>query len=269
MADDAQVRWVGSMPEAYERWLGPTLFRPFAVDLARRVAARRPRRVLELAAGTGVLTRELLAALPGCELTATDLNPAMVEFGRRQAPAATWRQADALEIPFDAGRFDAVVCQFGVMFFPDKPAGFAEARRVLTPDGTLIVNTWAELARHDFDAAVVAALEQRFPDDPPVFLSGVPHGYADVDAVVADVAAGGLECLKVETVTLEGRAASIADIATGFCTGTPVRAEVEARDDLSAATAALTEALLARFGPGPVTGRMTAHVVEARPAAPH
>ncbi len=268
MADDAQVRWVGSMPEAYERWLGPTLFQPFAVDLARRVAARRPVRVLELAAGTGVLTREILAALPGCELTATDLNPAMVEFGRRRAPAATWRQADALDIPFDAGRFDVVVCQFGVMFFPDKPAGFAEARRVLAPDGTLVVNTWAELARHDFDAAVVAALEQRFPDDPPVFLSGVPHGYADVDAVVADVEAGGLECLTVETLTLEGRAASIADIATGFCTGTPVRAEIEARDDLSAATAGLTETMLARFGPGPVTGRMAAHVIEARPAAP-
>lgn len=127
MADEAQARWVGSMPEAYERWLGPTVFRPFAVDLAGRVAARRPGRVLELAAGTGVLTRELLAADPHCDLTATDLNSAMVEFGRRRAPAALWRQADATDLPFDAGRFDAVVCQFGVMFFPDKPAAFAEA----------------------------------------------------------------------------------------------------------------------------------------------
>src|SRR5581483_4202043 len=167
------------------------------VELAGRVAARRPGRVLELAAGTGVLTRELLTALAGGEVTATDLNPAMVEFGRRQAPAATWRQADATDLPFDGGRFDAVACQFGVMFFPDKPAAFAEARRVLTPDGTLTVNTWAELARHDFDAAVVAALRQLFPDHPPTFLSAVPHGYADVDALVADVEAGGLECLSV------------------------------------------------------------------------
>jgi len=266
VTDRSEALWVGSMPEAYERWLAPAVFRPFAAELAGRVAARRPGRVLELAAGTGVLTRELLTALAGGEVTATDLNPAMVEFGRRQAPAATWRQADAMNLPFDGGRFDAVTCQFGVMFFPDKPAAFAEARRVLVPDGTLVVNTWAEVGRHEFAAALVAALEERFPDDPPPFLSAVPHGYADVDAVVADLEAGGFECLVADTVTLDGRAESVADVAAGFCTGTPLRAEIEARGDLPAATAAVTEAMQARFGPGPVTGRMTAHVLEARPA---
>ena len=266
MADGGEALWVGSMPEAYERWLAPAVFRPFAAELAGRVTARRPGRILELAAGTGVLTRELLAALPDSELTATDLNPAMVALGRRRAPAAAWREADAMNLPFRADRFDAVACQFGVMFFPDKPAAFAEARRVLTRDGTLVVNTWAELARHEFAAAVVAALEQRYPGDPPAFLSAVPHGYADIDAVVTDLEAGGLECVAVDTVTLEGRAESIADVAAGFCTGTPLRAGIEARDDLSAATAAVAEAMLARFGSGPVTGLMTAHVVEARPA---
>jgi SAM-dependent methyltransferase len=253
------------MPEAYERWLAPAVFHPFAVELAGRVAARRPGRVLELAAGTGVLTRELLAALPGADVTATDLNAAMVDFGRGRAPGATWRQADAMNLPFDAGWFDAVACQFGVMFFPDKPAAFAEARRVLTPEGRLVVNTWAEVARHEFAAGLVAALEERFPDDVPGFLSAVPHGYADVDAVVADLEAAGLDCLAADTVTLDGWAGSIADVAAGFCTGTPLRAEIEVRDDLVATTAAVTEAMQARFGSGPVTGRMTAHVIEARP----
>src|SRR5689334_15803767 len=92
MSVGSERRWVGSMPEAYERWLGPTVFRPLAADLARRVAARSPRRILELAAGTGVLTRELVTAAPGAEVVATDLNEAMVEYGRQQVPEAAWRR---------------------------------------------------------------------------------------------------------------------------------------------------------------------------------
>ena len=259
---DVDRRWVGSMPEAYDRWLAPTVFRPFAVELARRISARRPRRILELAAGTGVLTRELLAAGPG-DVTATDLNDAMVEFGRRQVPEATWQRADALDLPYDADRFDVVACQFGVMFFPDKPAAFAEARRVLGPEGSLVFSTWATVDRHDFAAALVAGLERAFPDDPPPFLAAVPYGYADLDIVLADVRAGGFERLAAETVTLEGQAASAADVAAGFCTGTPLGAEIEARGDLAGVAALLTEEMESRLGSGPVTGRMTAHVVEA------
>src|SRR5438067_9131158 len=158
------------MPDAYERWLAPTVFHPFAVDLARRVAAHAPHRVLELAAGTGVLTRELVASLAPAEVTATDLNEAMVQLGRQRAPDAVWRTADAMDLPFDAGQFDVIACQFGVMFFPSKPAAFAEARRVLTPHGTLLLNTWGSLETHDFQAALVAALERAFPEDPPTFV---------------------------------------------------------------------------------------------------
>ena len=115
----------------------------------------------------------------------------MVEFGRRQVPEATWQRADALDLPYDADRFDVVACQFGVMFFPDKPAAFAEARRVLGPEGSLVFSTWATVDRHDFAAALVAGLERAFPDDPPPFLAAVPYGYADLDIVLADVRAGG------------------------------------------------------------------------------
>jgi ubiquinone/menaquinone biosynthesis C-methylase UbiE len=134
MAPDEKNRlWVGSMPEAYDRWLAPAMFHPFAVDLARRAARLIPRRVLEIAAGTGVLTRELITAIPSAAVTATDLNAAMVEFGSRRAPEAAWQQADALRLPFGDRQFDLVVCQFGVMFFPDKPAAFREVQRVLMP----------------------------------------------------------------------------------------------------------------------------------------
>ena len=266
MADGSERRWSGSMPERYDRWLGPTVFRPFAVDLAARVAGRHPARILELAAGTGVLTRELVAGAGAAEVTATDLNEAMVEFGRLQVPGAQWRQADALRLPFADGGFDAVACQFGVMFFPDRPAGFAEARRMLRPGGSLFVSVWATVAEHDFAAALVAGVERAFPDDPPSFVVAIPHGYAHPDVVAADLAAGGLACRSVETVTLEGRAASAADVAAGFCTGTPLRAELEARGDLQAATAVIAAEMERRLGSGEVTGRMTAHVIEAVPA---
>jgi SAM-dependent methyltransferase len=266
MPGESDRLWVGSMPEAYDRWLGPAVFQPFAADLARRVAARRPRRVLELAAGTGILTRELVAALDGAEITATDLNEAMVEYGRRLAPGAEWRQADALHLPFEDGAFDAAVCQFGVMFFPDKPAAFAEARRVLAPGGCFFFNTWGPVDTHEYAVALLAGLDKAFPDDPPTFIGAIPHGYVDVEAVAADLRRGGLDPVAVETVTLEGRADSAADIATGFCTGTPLRPAIEARAELPATVAVVAEEMEARLGTGEVTGRMTAHVIEAAPA---
>ena len=255
MSDQSHRRWVDSMSEAYDRWLAPTVFRPFAVDLARRVAARRPRRVLELAAGTGVLTRELLAAPDTAEVTATDLNEAMVEFGRRHVPGATWQTADALDLPFDAGRFDVVVHQFGVMFFPDKPAAHAEARRVLEPDGSLFLTSWGPIDGHEFEGRGGCRAQRAFPDDPPKFLLSVPHGYADLDVVVADLMEGGFEPVSAETVTLEGQAASAADLAAGYCNGTPLRAEIEARGDLAAATVIVADELERRLGK---TGRSRA-----------
>jgi ubiquinone/menaquinone biosynthesis C-methylase UbiE len=263
MGHAADRLWVGSMPEAYERWLGPTVFQPFAADLARRVAARRSRRVLELAAGTGIVTRELLAAVDGAEITATDLNDAMVQFGSGLAPGAQWRQADALNLPFDDGRFDTVVCQFGVMFFPDKVAAYAEARRVLCSGGSLLFNAWGTVEEHDFAAALTAGLEQAFPDDPPTFMSAIPHGYADVDTVLGDLRAAGFEDVGVETITLVGRAASAGDVATGFCTGTPLRPAIEARADLPATTAAVAKVMESRLGSGEVSSRMVAHVFDA------
>jgi SAM-dependent methyltransferase len=261
MAGGADRVWVDAMPAAYDRWLVPPVFRPFAVDLATRVAAHAPGSVLELAAGTGVLTRELLPVARA--VTATDLNAAMVDLGRDAVPGAEWQQADAARLPFGEGAFEVVACQFGVMFFPDKPAAFAEARRVLVPGGRLVLNTWAPLATHVFQQALVDALERVFPDDPPTFMAAVPHGYADVEVLVADLRTGGLHDAETTTVTLEGRAGSAAGLGVGYCTGTPLRAQIEARGDLGTATAAVARAMTAELGEGPVVGTMAAVVVEA------
>jgi len=252
------------MPEAYDRWLAPAVFQPFAVDLAQRAARLSPRRVLEIAAGTGVLTRELVAAIPAAEVTATDLNAAMVEFGSRQVPAAAWHEADALHLPFDDKQFDLVVCQFGVMFFPDKAAAFGEVRRVLTAGGRLLFSAWGTVDTHGFAAALIVGVERVFPDHPPAFIMDVPHGYSDPGRAAADLAAGGLECVSTESVTLDGQSGSAADIAVGFCTGTPLRTAIEARGDLTATTAVVSAEMTARLGGGPVTAKMTAYVIEAR-----
>jgi ubiquinone/menaquinone biosynthesis C-methylase UbiE len=134
---DKDSSFTGSIPELYERALVPLLFTPYALDMARRAAQRRPQRILEIAAGTGAVTRHLLQDIPAAHIVATDLNPAMLEQARKavDSPRVEWRQADAQELPFPDASFDAVLCQFGVMFFPDKVRAFSEARRVLKPGG--------------------------------------------------------------------------------------------------------------------------------------
>jgi SAM-dependent methyltransferase len=253
------------MPERYDRHLGSAVFRPFARDLARRAALLGPTHVLEIAAGTGIVTAELLAASPGAQVTATDLNPAMVEAGARRVPHARWQQADASDLPFPDGAFDLVVCQFGVMFLPDRPRAYREFARVLAPGGHVLVNTWDRIETHGFGRAVVEALGQAFPGDVPPFLATVPHGYADPAIVRGHLREAGYQVDRLETVTLEGHATSAAEVATGFCTGTPLRGEILARGDLDATTRVVCSEMTARLGDGPVSARMTAHVVQAHP----
>jgi SAM-dependent methyltransferase len=252
------------MADAYDRFLGPSVFHPFAVDLARRLSTLAPRRILELAAGTGLVTAEVTARLPESELVATDLNPAMVQYGARRAPAAIWQQADAGQLPFGDHQFDAVICQFGVMFFPDKPAAFAEACRVLEPGGRLLFTTWATVDTHEFADSLLAALRTTFPTDPPTFIVSVPHGYAAPEEVEADLTAGGLISEGWESLTLQSTAASAADLAVGFCEGTPIRAEIERRGELAATTRCVSRLMTARLGDGAVRGSMTAFVFQAR-----
>jgi len=260
----SDTSWVDSMPAVYDRALGPALFAPFAAYLAEAVVGLTPRRVLELAAGTGVATGELIAALPGTEVVATDLNPAMVAFGAAKVPGATWRVADALHLDEPAGSYDLVVCQFGVMFFPDKPAAFAEAARVLRPGGRLLVAVWDVVEASPFPAALMAGIAAARPVDPPTFVARVPHGYPDPEQIEADLRAGGLEPVSVERVVLQGTSPSAATLADGFCRGTPLRFALQERGDLDELTAAIAAEMTARLGEGPVEGDLAALVVAAR-----
>jgi SAM-dependent methyltransferase len=259
--------FAGSIPKLYESFLVPLIFEPYAADLVRRIASRPLTRVLEIAAGTGVLTRRLAAGLPqGVAIVATDLNQPMLDLARELGTARTvqWRQADAMQLPFDAGEFDAVLCQFGVMFFPDRAGAFAQARRVLKTGGLFLFNVWDRIEENEFADSVTQALEAVFPEDPPRFLARTPHGYHDLAAIEQDLQhAGFLAPAQFSTLAARSQAASPQVPAIAYCQGTPLRNEIEARDKsrLGEATDIAAQAIARRFGQGPVEGKIQAHIV--------
>ena len=263
MADDKA--FTGSIPAIYETYLVPLIFEDYARDIAARVAARAPQRVLEIAAGTGVVTRVMARELPeSTQLVATDLNPAMLENAARLVTGrrVEFKQADAMQLPFPDQSVDVVVIQFGVMFFPDKARAHSEARRVLRPGGALIFNVWDNLENNEFADACHAGLEKFFPSDPPRFLERAPYGYFDKSKVAADVAAGGFSATpEIVTIAERSRAPRAADPAIGYCQGSPLRADIEGRGALEHATDAAAAEVARRFGSGPVDGKIQAHVV--------
>ena len=263
----SDVAFTGSVPALYHRCLGPLLFVPYAEEVARRVAALRPARILETAAGTGIVTEAIAAALPDAEIEATDLNQAMLDVAaaRIASPKVRFRAADAQALPYPDGAFDAVVCQFGAMFFPDRVGAYREARRVLAPGGTFLFNVWDSLDRNPASAAVAAAVAGVFPDDPPTFLNRVPFGYHDRARVEADLRAAGFTRIASDTVGKRGTIGSAEEAATGLCRGSPLGAEIEARDPAraEAASQAAAAALMKLGAPGSATP-LSAHFFAAR-----
>jgi SAM-dependent methyltransferase len=259
----ADTSWLESMPEVYDRCLGLAVFAPYAADLSLRAAAVSPARVLELAAGTGIVTAGLVAALPDAEITATDLNPPMVRYASDHVPGPTWQVADAQDLPYAEDSFDLVVCQFGVMFLPDRIGAYRGIRRVLAPGGSFLFNVWDTLETHRVEAAVIDVLAELLPEDPPDFLRRTPHGYADPTRIRADVQAAGLTVAEMDRVELSGRAPSAALLAEGYCLGTPLRFELQERGDLADLVPRVSSALTPRLGEGPVDAAMSAYVVRA------
>jgi SAM-dependent methyltransferase len=269
-APSSDTLFAGSIPELYESHLVPLIFEPYAVDLANRVAALQPSRVLETAAGTGVVTRAMARALPALvDLVATDLNQPMLDRARAvgtQRPVR-WEQADATRLPFGDASFDVVACQFGVMFFPDKARAFSEARRVLRSGGMLLFSVWDRIEENEFADTVTTQLGALFPSDPPLFMARTPHGYFDPAAVSADLANAGFSAPPhFETVAARSRALSAHVPAIAYCQGTPLRSEIEARSgaSLADATSACAAAIAKRFGDGPVDGKIQAQIVIVR-----
>ncbi len=264
---DTDKVFTGSIPKLYDTYLVPLIFEPYAADLANRLSSRSLSRVLEIAAGTGVVTRALASMLPeSVSIVATDLNQAMLDqasaVGTKRA--VEWHQADAMQLPFPDRTFDAVVCQFGVMFFPQKSNAFSEVRRVLRPGGVFIFSVWDRMEENEFADTVTIALESLFPKDPPRFLARTPHGYHDHRTIERDLQnVGFIASPRIDTLAARSRATSARVPAIAYCQGTPLRNEIETCDasGLGEATDIATEAIAKRFGQGAVDGKIQGHIV--------
>ncbi|MGI8498927.1 MAG: class I SAM-dependent methyltransferase [Gemmatimonadaceae bacterium] len=267
MTDNAQFD--GSIPEYYDRHLGPLLFDPFARDLAGRLRLPPAARVLEVACGTGILTRRVRLELPpGSVLIATDLNAPMLDFARNRAAigkGVEWKQADAMELPFEDEEFDAVLCQFGVMFFTDQPKAMLQVLRCLKPGGRFLFNTWGPLKANPLAETAHDIVTQHFPENPPDFYR-VPYGLHDTHRLRRLLVNAGFEDIDMEIVLKKARATSALHAAEGLIRGNPIIHAIRERD--AAMEQPIVEALAAllseRFGDDPMRVTMEARVIGAR-----
>ncbi|RAZ80250.1 class I SAM-dependent methyltransferase [Mesorhizobium atlanticum] len=266
---EADKVFAGSIPENYDRHMVPLIFEAFAEETARRAASLSPVTVLETAAGTGAVTRALAPKLSAdATYTVTDLNQPMLDYAAsRQGPDSriTWRQADALKLPFDDAAFDLVCCQFGAMFFPDRPAAYREAKRVLKPGGHFLFSVWDRIEENIFADDVTNALARIFPHDPPRFLARTPHGYHDKDLIRGDLTAAGFSDVTIDTRAEQSRASSPRVPAVAYCQGTLLRNEIEAREagSLASATDYAESVIADRHGRGAVAAKIQAHIIVA------
>lgn len=226
----APNQFVGEIPHWYDTELGPNIFADYAADIAARAAALRPARTLELAAGTGIVSRKLRDG-PSGDLVVTDLNAPMLEVARRKfgpGEKVRFETANAMALPFEDGSFDLVVCQFGVMFFPDKAASFREARRVLKPGGRYLFNTWGTHAQNPFARIAHETVLEFFPIDPPGFYR-VPFSYADPAVTLEDLSAAGFGDVTHEGVPRQKRVGDVRAFAHGLIHGNPLIDEINTR----------------------------------------
>ena len=262
------ISFSGAIPANYDEYLGPMFFEPYAIEVGKRIAALRPSSVLELACGTGRATKYLVdACAPGGKVTATDINPAMIDEARRKVPSdrVEWNTVDAMTLPYADSSFDALVCQFGIMFVPDRVQAYSEAHRVLKSGGTLLVSSWDGLEFNPIPQIAEKLLHEYFPNDTPQFYT-IPFAYNDKSVMRSELMQAGFSDITIERVNLEGTNRSVEAAAIGLLEGNPVNGEILARDPnaLSVLKQRLGHDIAARFGQGEIVIPQQAWFMTAR-----
>lgn len=264
---DTVANFGGSVPEYYDSIMGPAQFEAYAADLARRLPQRPPGDVLEIACGTGRVTRRLREHLdPALRLVATDISDAMLAYARgKVAGRIEWQQADATALPFGEEAFGAVVCAFGVMFVPDKNAAFREARRVLRKGGSFVFNVWDGLENNPHGRVASEVLESLFPGDPIVKFGSVPYQFNDEVLITRMLADARFRKTRAQRVRRECSCPSAREFATGQLRGTPRGVLLEERGaSLDEVIEKVAAALARAGGAAPFTYSPQALVIEAR-----
>jgi len=265
---DRDAAFVGSIPEKYDRYLGPIYFHHYADDLAARLPVAPNMRVLETACGTGILTQRLVRRLGGQgTVVATDLNEPMIVYAQQKGfgdSALEWRQADATKLPFEDTSFEAALCQFGLMFFPDKIAGLREAFRVLKPGGRCLFSTWDSLEFNTIGKITHETVASFFPADPPQFYL-VPFSLHDPTLIREWLDRVGFRSVECHTVDKVGVSPTAADAASGVIEGSPIYTAImerrpEALDDIKATVA---RNFTAKFGDHPMRCPLRAFIFSA------
>jgi SAM-dependent methyltransferase len=213
----------GSIPEYYDTILGPAQLERLGADLVRRLPVRPKGDVLELACGTGIVTRRLRERVDAnFRLIATDVSEPMLAYARAKVKGKIdWRVADAAALPFKDATFGVVVSQLGVMFVPDKPKLFSEARRVLEEGGTLLFNCWDRLELNPHASTASEVMQELFPGDPDMDFAKVPYGFNDRGEIQALLEAARFRGVEIEELKLKVQCPSAHTFATGQIRGTP------------------------------------------------
>jgi ubiquinone/menaquinone biosynthesis C-methylase UbiE len=263
--------FTGGIPELYHRHLGPVFFEPYARDLARRVAALvgPSGRVLEIAAGTGIVTHAFRETLPtSVEIVATDLSASMLEIAKQHvgnAEQLRFEVADATSLPYADASFDVVACQFGLMFFPDKPRAARETLRVLRLGGSWLFSVWGPF--EDDPVAVIGhrAIAECFEgEDPPEFCS-TPFGFHDSEMLRRLALDAGFTDVTIDDVHFIAESESAYHAAVGIVQGSPIVTKIREHGvDPVAVTEHVARALARELGDHPLRAPMMARVVECR-----
>jgi SAM-dependent methyltransferase len=261
------LAYAGMIPRAYHNGLGPMFFEPYAREVAHRLALCPGARVLETAAGTGIVTRHLLARLPpDGQLVASDIEAAMLSIAQAATPPdqrVQWRIVDACALPFEENSFDAMVCQFALMFFPDQVSALREARRVVKPGQAIVMSVWGSLAENPIAQIAHETVTSFFPATPPRFYER-PFGLSEARVFDLFVKAG-FDSVVCDTVDLVGESANAERAAEGLIRGTPVSQEIADLDGSAfpAVIRAVAERLRAAGGDAPMQLPMRARVFTA------